>query len=101
MQEEGEKTVTKHPYLAVLFRRWLIVVPVLCLVAFGTWTFFIKSEKATRKKPDPPTPMVPVAAVPASKSDIGVYLTGLGSVTPLNTVTVKSRVDGQLIEILF
>ena len=101
MQEQEKKIVTKHPYLAALFRRWLIVVPVLCLVAFGMWTFFIKSEKATRKKPDPPTPMVPVVAAPASKSDIGVYLTGLGSVTPLNTVTVKSRVDGQLMEILF
>jgi multidrug efflux system membrane fusion protein len=101
MQEQGNKIVTKQTYLAPLFRRWLIVVPVLCLVAFGMWTFFIKSEKATRKKPDPPTPMVPVVAAPASKSDIGVYLTGLGSVTPLNTVTVKSRVDGQLMEILF
>ena len=101
MQEQENKIVTKQTYLAPLFRRWLIVVPVLCLVAFGTWAFFIKPEKATRNKPDPPTPMVPVVAVPASKSDIGVYLTGLGSVTPLNTVTVKSRVDGQLIEILF
>jgi len=32
---------------------------------------------------------------------MGVYLTGLGTATSLNTVTVKSRVDGQLINVAF
>jgi multidrug efflux system membrane fusion protein len=43
----------------------------------------------------------PVVAVKAEKGDIGVVLTGLGTVTPLNTVTVKSRVDGELDKVLY
>lgn len=42
---------------------------------------------------------VPVVAAKARRGDIGVYITGLGSVTPVYTVTIKSRVDGQLMAI--
>ena len=43
----------------------------------------------------------PVVAARAVKGNIGVYLTGLGVVTPIYTVTVKSRVDGQLMQVLY
>jgi multidrug efflux system membrane fusion protein len=46
----------------------------------------------------PPTPVV---AVLAHTGDIGVYVTGLGAVTPLNTVTVTTRVDGQLMTVSY
>jgi len=44
---------------------------------------------------------VPVVTVTAHTGDLGVYLTGFGSVTPLSIVTVRSRVDGQLMRTLF
>ena len=44
---------------------------------------------------------VPVAVASAVEQDMPVYLTGLGSVTAYNTVSVKSRVDGQLIQVNF
>jgi multidrug efflux system membrane fusion protein len=42
---------------------------------------------------------IPVVAVKAVRGDIGEYITGLGNVTPIYTVTVKSRVDGQLMAV--
>lgn len=44
---------------------------------------------------------VPVSVATVKRSDLPVYLTGLGSVTAFNTVAVKSRVDGQLVEVAF
>jgi len=44
---------------------------------------------------------VPVVAVAASKGELDVFLTGLGTVVPLRTVVVKSRVDGQLMSVGF
>jgi multidrug efflux system membrane fusion protein len=44
---------------------------------------------------------IPVVAARAKRGGLGVYFTGLGVVTPIYTVSVKSRVDGQLMKILY
>jgi multidrug efflux system membrane fusion protein len=46
-------------------------------------------------------PVVPVAVATAERRDIPYYLTGLGSVSAYYTVSVKSRVDGQLMQVNF
>jgi multidrug efflux system membrane fusion protein len=43
----------------------------------------------------------PVVAARATRGSIKVFVTGLGAVTPIYTVTVKSRVDGQLMKVEF
>jgi len=43
----------------------------------------------------------PVAVARAASANVDVYLNGLGSVTPVGTVTVRSRVDGQLMRVHF
>lgn len=51
--------------------------------------------------PGGPGGAIPVVGIKVLKGDIGVVLTGLGSVTPVYTVTVKSRVDGELTKVLY
>jgi membrane fusion protein, multidrug efflux system len=43
----------------------------------------------------------PVVAAAASKGEIDIIMNGLGTATPLRTVTVRSRVDGELMRVLF
>lgn len=43
----------------------------------------------------------PVDAATAMKGNIGVYVTGLGAVTPIYTVTVKTQINGQLMQVFY
>jgi multidrug efflux system membrane fusion protein len=44
---------------------------------------------------------VPVVVVPVERRDVPVYVEGLGTVTPLATVVVRSQVEGRLDRVLF
>jgi multidrug efflux system membrane fusion protein len=44
---------------------------------------------------------VPVGVATVQQQDMPVYLVGLGTVTPLYSVNVKSRVDGELVQVNF
>ena len=54
---------------------------------------------ATAAPQRPAVRPLPVVAARAATRDFGVRLSGLGTVTPLSTVTVRSRVDGQLLDV--
>jgi multidrug efflux system membrane fusion protein len=57
-------------------------------------------SKGGKRGRDDDAPAV-VAIETAGKADFPVYLTGLGTVTALRTVTVKPRVDGELVKVSF
>ena len=46
-------------------------------------------------------PPVPVVETKVLKKDVPIYLNGLGNVQGFNTVTVRSRVDGQIDKVAF
>ncbi|MES2356101.1 MAG: MdtA/MuxA family multidrug efflux RND transporter periplasmic adaptor subunit [Pseudomonadota bacterium] len=86
-----------------LWRQWWFWLLMLA-VAGGGYYFFTKPEatqqqsgKSGRGGLDRP---IPVSGVAAKLADVDVYLNGLGTVTPMN-VTVRARVDGQLMRVLF
>ena len=59
------------------------------------------AARAATAEPKKAGPAIPVLATAAISGDIGVYLTGLGSVAAANHVVVKSRVEGQLMKVHF
>jgi membrane fusion protein, multidrug efflux system len=79
-------------------RRWMLFALPLLGGVIGFFVFQRK-EKAATDKPPPSQVGVSVSTAVAEKGNIGVYINALGSVTPLNTVTIKSRVDGQLMSV--
>jgi multidrug efflux system membrane fusion protein len=84
----------RHPYALVCIALLIAVVAAGGLSLSGPWR---SSARAQARPPAPPRVAVVAAAV--RTRDVGVYLNGLGAVTPLNTVTVHTRVDGELMAV--
>ena len=84
---------------------WVLAALAISMLAGGGWFVYqrigeAQTKAAAKKGPRGDRP-VPVVAIAATTADVGVALEGLGTVTPVATVTVRSRVDGQLMKILF
>jgi membrane fusion protein, multidrug efflux system len=103
--EANKNNVPSRTRAAAWRRRWWIGLLAVCLLAIGVYVFVTRAGEAPSRAavpgPNPAASAVQVGTAPARARDVGVYLTGLGAVTPLNTVTVKTRVDGQLMNVRF
>ncbi len=94
--------------------RWWLWVLVIGMIMVGIW--YYRSSRNASQAADPAAAAatspgkagpgmgpfaVPVVVATAQHGDLPVYFNGLGTVTAFNTVTVRSRVDGQLINVAF
>jgi multidrug efflux system membrane fusion protein len=83
-------------------RTIIIALVILLVVAFSFWKIrqnkaeqALEADKAVRQAGRP----VPVQVAPVVQKTMPIYLTALGTVTPYYSVTVKSRVDGELMSV--
>jgi len=95
--------------------RWLWILALAVLVGGGIWYF--RGSRTSTEAQSPAAPgggskgqgrgtgaggfVVPVVVATAQRGDLPVYFEGLGTVTAFNTVTMHSRVDGQITKINF
>lgn len=98
------------PQPSVRRRRWPLFVALAAILvgSYAGWHYFIRTKMAdavvdartSAGKGGSPEP-IPVTVARVQKADFPVYLNGLGTVQPFRTVTVRSRVDGQIIKVAF
>ncbi|MCO5786019.1 multidrug transporter subunit MdtA [Pseudomonas sp. G11-1] len=93
--------MTDSPSLSVRHKR-LIGILILLLILIGIGYLL------ARNPPSAPLPQrsawnqpTPVRVVPVQRGSLDVQIRSIGTVTPLNAVTVRSRVDGELTRVLF
>lgn len=88
-----------------LSRRILLIVILLLIIAALAWRLWPQGKGAMPDGPGGPAMMMggttPVHSGEVTLADVPVYLNALGTVVPNASVTVTSRVDGQLIKVLF
>src|SRR6202521_2567254 len=85
---------------------WMWIL--LLIVLAGGAYYYYKSRPSSESKAAPAPGAkaaalgpISVAVAAALKQNVPYYLSGLGTVSAFNTVTVKSRVDGQLEKVNF
>jgi membrane fusion protein, multidrug efflux system len=84
---------------------WVIGLAILAGAVYAAYRFVPGLGGAPAKDPKgastQPARAVPVVAAAARRGDLPIYLSGLGTAAALNTVTVRTRVDGQLNSVNF
>lgn len=85
-----------------LGKRYAILVGLVAILAAGGLIAYVSSDSRAREKPAAKEPAaVPVAVVAAVQQTVPVRLQAIGNVEAYSSVAVKSRVDGQILQVEF
>ncbi len=99
--EKSEQPTTRNA-TASKSRWWVwLVVAVAILGAVAIWQRRGTGTEAKAGAGDPASRPVMVTTVAAHQGDIGIYLNALGTVTPVYTVSVTSRVQGEITQVYY
>src|SRR3954467_7942306 len=81
----------------------IVATAVLALSAAGSVAYLNRHSAPAAEAPAPPpaSPGVPVTAGTVTAADMPVLLNAIGTVQAFNNVTIKSRVDGQIVKVAF
>jgi membrane fusion protein, multidrug efflux system len=83
---------------------WALVAIAAAVLGLGLWSVerpALAADDAQDKSKRPAEPAVAVTTALVKAQDMPIFRTGIGSVTPTMTVTVKARVDGELDKVGF
>lgn len=80
--------------------KWILTVVGIVIAALIVWRIVSGSGGKNRNGAGADAP-VPVTVVPAATSNVPIYLTSQGTVTPINSVNVQPQVGGQLLKLDF
>jgi multidrug efflux system membrane fusion protein len=101
---EPERTPPVASRKGSIARKLILAAIILLAIASVIW-----KVRANQRQQDAETEKlaaaadrpVPVSVIPVQQKNMPIYLTALGTVTAYNTVTIRSRVDGQLMRVNF
>jgi multidrug efflux system membrane fusion protein len=85
-------------------RWWVYLIIALALAGAGFFVYHrVHAAAVAAKAKGAPHggAATPVVAVEATRGDLPIYLNGLGTVTPFETIVIKTRIDGELTRIYF
>jgi multidrug efflux system membrane fusion protein len=91
-------TTTRAAHRRRPWKKWLLIVAVLLVIGYAA---VVRPLTRSAGPARAGFSVVPVTAEPVRKADLNVRIVALGTVTPVYTVTIHSRVDGELQKIFF